>query len=58
LSDRLERMPVRQAVDVGGGSGYNGRGGVWRSLVARLLWEQEVASSNLAAPIATDDVMG
>jgi hypothetical protein len=31
--------------------------GVWRSLVARLLWEQEVASSNLAAPIAADDLM-
>ena len=24
--------------------------GAWRSLAARLLWEQEVASSNLAAP--------
>ena len=25
-------------------------GGAWRSLVARLLWEQEVPSSNLGAP--------
>jgi hypothetical protein len=24
--------------------------GAWRSLVARLLWEQEVPSSNLGAP--------
>jgi hypothetical protein len=27
------------------------RHGAWRSLVARLLWEQEVAGSNPAAPI-------
>ena len=27
-------------------------GGAWRSLVARLLWEQEVAGSNPVAPIA------
>ena len=26
------------------------RGGVWRSLAARLLWEQEVGSSNLPTP--------
>ncbi len=24
--------------------------GAWRSLVARLLWEQDVGSSNLSAP--------
>ena len=27
-----------------------GRGGAWRSLVARLLWEQEVGGSNPSAP--------
>ena len=27
------------------------RRGAWRRVVARLLWEQEVASSSLAAPI-------
>jgi hypothetical protein len=26
-------------------------GGAWRSLVARLVWDQKVVSSNLAAPI-------
>ena len=29
--------------------------GAWRSPVARLLWEQEVLSSNLGAPIYTLD---
>src|SRR5690349_13996901 len=29
------------------------RRGAWRSLVARLLWEQEVAGSNPAAPMTT-----
>ena len=24
--------------------------GIWRSLVARLIWDQEAASSNLAVP--------
>ena len=30
---------------------YTAGCGAWRSLVARLLWEQEVAGSNPAAPI-------
>jgi hypothetical protein len=30
---------------------YTQTSGAWRSLVARLLWEQEVAGSNPAAPI-------
>src|SRR3954452_3413653 len=30
---------------------YLFRHGAWRSLVARLLWEQEVAGSNPAAPM-------
>ena len=29
---------------------FNPRVGAWRSQVAHLLWEQRVASSNLAAP--------
>jgi hypothetical protein len=51
-------MFARQQVDAVGRSGYNEKDGVWRSLVARLLWEQEAASSNLAAPTADDEVMG
>jgi hypothetical protein len=30
---------------------YTRRRGAWRSLVARLLWEQEVLGSNPGAPI-------
>src|SRR5690242_9715287 len=30
--------------------GVRGRFGTWRSLAARLLWEQEVGSSNLPVP--------
>ncbi len=30
---------------------YTVRDGTWRSLVARSLWEREVASSNLAVPM-------
>ena len=30
--------------------------GAWRSLAARLLWEQEVAGSNPAAPTSTSTV--
>ena len=30
---------------------------MWRSLVARLLWEQDVAGSNPAIPIRPCDVM-
>ena len=34
--------------------GYTGAAsGTWRSLVAHLLWEQGVASSNLAVPTST-----
>jgi hypothetical protein len=29
---------------------HNSSGGAWRSLVARLLWEQEVGGSNPLAP--------
>ena len=32
-----------------------GNRGVWRSPVARLLWEQEVPGSNPGAPIACSD---
>ena len=33
-------------------------GGAWRSPVARLLWEQEVPSSNLGAPTIHFDSTG
>ena len=29
---------------------HKNRDGAWRSLVAHLVWDQRVASSNLAAP--------
>src|SRR4051794_38270207 len=52
VSSRL-RVQLSLAVSsltAGGAAGTMGMNGGWRSLVARLLWEQEAASSNLAAP--------
>ena len=52
----IELADGERSVDHGGG-GYPGgrrttleRRGTWRSLVARLLWEQEAAGSNPAVP--------
>ena len=33
---------------------YTTRDGAWHSLVARLLWEQEVLGSNPGAPMSSD----
>jgi hypothetical protein len=37
---------------------FAGHHGMWRSLVAHLLWEQGVGSSNLPIPTTTSDAEG
>lgn len=47
-----QNIEIIEWVQLKGNQNHFQKNGVWRSLVARSLWEREVQSSNLCTPIA------